>query len=154
MLNGFIADRVFYDSCGPLGVKPQALFRFEPDRTVRVQIALVHHDFDSTIGERLLRDKCRCGNVSPISIVSCDRCHRLLERIDPVGRYAVRLVFDDGHNTGLYSWDVLRRLGEQHATNWARYEQRLQEVGMSRDRDVTKLAALVRKVVPPGAAGG
>jgi len=76
-----------------------------------------------------------------------------IERIDPIGRYAVRLVFDDGHNTGLYSWDVLRRLGEQQAANWARYEQRLQEVGMSRDRDVTKLAALVRKYVPPGAGG-
>lgn len=34
-------------------------------------------------------------------------------RAEPVGRYAVRIVFDDGHDTGLYSWDLLRKLGEE-----------------------------------------
>lgn len=72
-----------------------------------------------------------------------------IARIDPVGRYAVRLAFDDGHDTGLYTWDFLREMGEQQAANWARYEQRLAEVGMSRDRDVMKLAALVKQYVPP-----
>lgn len=41
--------------------------------------------------------------------------------VDPVGNYAVKLVFSDGHDTGLYSWTFLRQLGEQHATNWTRY---------------------------------
>lgn len=69
--------------------------------------------------------------------------------IEPVGQYAVRLRFDDGHDTGLYSWDVLASLGQDHDKNWARYLQRLEEMGMSRDRDVTKLAALPKKYTPP-----
>jgi len=41
--------------------------------------------------------------------------------IEPVGNYAVRLVFDDGHNTGLYTWDYLHQLGRDLATRWAAY---------------------------------
>ena len=41
--------------------------------------------------------------------------------IDPVGNYAVRLSFDDGHNTGLYSWDWLHMLGREMATKWTDY---------------------------------
>ncbi|MGH8456996.1 MAG: gamma-butyrobetaine hydroxylase-like domain-containing protein [Stenotrophobium sp.] len=68
--------------------------------------------------------------------------------IEPVGQYAVRLRFDDGHDTGLYSWDVLRELGQKQAQNWARYLERLEQVGMSRDSDVAKLAALPKKHIP------
>lgn len=75
-----------------------------------------------------------------------------ISRVEPVGQYAVRLVFDDGHDTGLYSWSVLWTLAQDQEKNWARYEQRLADIGMSRDRDVTKLAALVKKYTPP--AGG
>lgn len=71
-----------------------------------------------------------------------------ISAIEPVGQYAVRLRFDDGHDTGLYSWDVFERLGEDQDKNWARYLERLAEVGMSRDRDVTKLAALPKKYIP------
>lgn len=76
-----------------------------------------------------------------------------IARIEPVGRYALRLVFDDGHDTGLYTWDLLRELGLHQSANWARYLERLAEVGMSRDRDVVKLAALVRHYTPPGSGG-
>jgi len=68
-----------------------------------------------------------------------------IERVDPVGSYAVRLVFDDGHSTGLYSWDVLEDLGANQPRYWARYLARLEEHGMSRDSELTKLSAL-----PPG----
>jgi DUF971 family protein len=44
--------------------------------------------------------------------------------IEPIGNYAVRLLFDDGHSTGLYSWDVLYALGRDHEANWARYLER------------------------------
>jgi DUF971 family protein len=50
-----------------------------------------------------------------------------------VGRYATRLVFDDGHDTGLYSWDELYRLGRDQARLWADYERRLAHEGLSRD---------------------
>ena len=52
--------------------------------------------------------------------------------IEPVGSYAVRLIFDDGHNTGLYSWTVLYDLGKHQAENWARYLQRLKDAGVQR----------------------
>lgn len=78
-----------------------------------------------------------------------------IERIEPVGNYAVRLVFDDGHSTGLYSWDVLAELCENQAAWWARYLARLAEHGLSRDSAVTKLSALgpsgAGKWKPPGA---
>ena len=74
-----------------------------------------------------------------------------IAEIVPVGQYAVRLVFDDGHDSGLYSWDVLWELGREQDQNWKRYQQRLAEHGMSRDRDLVKLAALPKKYQPPKA---
>lgn len=53
--------------------------------------------------------------------------------IEQVGRYAVRLVFDDGHDTGLYSWDYLHKLGREHARRWFDYESRLKAAGLSRE---------------------
>ena len=41
--------------------------------------------------------------------------------IEPVGHYAVRLMFDDGHDTGLYSWTLLYELGRDRQANWSRY---------------------------------
>lgn len=55
-----------------------------------------------------------------------------IERIESVGNYAVRLCFDDGHNTGLYTWQLLRELGEDYDANWQRYQQRLQAAGATR----------------------
>ena len=53
-------------------------------------------------------------------------------RIDPVGQYAVRLVFDDGHDTGLYTWQYLRELGARYEERWARYLGRLDGIGYVR----------------------
>jgi DUF971 family protein len=66
----------------------------------------------------------------------------------PVGRYAVRIVFDDGHDTGLYTWAVFQSLGQSQAENWARYCARLGEHGMSRDESLVKLSALPKKHSP------
>jgi DUF971 family protein len=52
--------------------------------------------------------------------------------VEPIGNYAVRLVFDDGHNTGLYSWDLLHGLGHDAAANWARYLERCAAAGTPR----------------------
>ncbi len=54
-------------------------------------------------------------------------------RIEPVGSYAVRIVFDDLHDTGLYSWDYLRKLGEEQEEIWATYLENLKAKGLSRD---------------------
>jgi DUF971 family protein len=49
--------------------------------------------------------------------------------IEPVGNYALRLVFDDGHNTGLYTWPVLYELGSEQPRKWARYLERCAQAG-------------------------
>jgi DUF971 family protein len=53
--------------------------------------------------------------------------------IEPVGHYAVRLVFDDLHDTGIFSWDYLRQLGEEQQRRWAAYLDALASRGLSRD---------------------
>jgi len=51
-------------------------------------------------------------------------------KIDPIGNYAVRLVFNDGHDTGLYTWGYLYELGETRAAKWQHYLGRLQQLGI------------------------
>lgn len=53
--------------------------------------------------------------------------------LDPVGNYAVKPTFSDGHDTGLFTWDYLYELGAAQDERWARYEQRLAESGVDRD---------------------
>ena len=55
-----------------------------------------------------------------------------IDRIEPIGRYAVRLVFDDGHDTGLYTWPILYDLGAQYQAKWGRYLERLEKAGHQR----------------------
>jgi DUF971 family protein len=59
-----------------------------------------------------------------------------IDAIKPVGRYAVQLVFDDGHDTGLYSWDYLYELCTEKPRLWQQYLDRLEQAGASRDPDV------------------
>ncbi|MGB0722178.1 MAG: gamma-butyrobetaine hydroxylase-like domain-containing protein [Gammaproteobacteria bacterium] len=47
-----------------------------------------------------------------------------ITQLTPVGRYALKIHFDDGHNSGLYDWDMLYKLGRDHEANWATYLQR------------------------------
>ncbi len=55
-----------------------------------------------------------------------------IERIEPQGQYAIRLVFDDGHDTGIYSWETLYQLGQDQEKNWQNYLNRLQTEGYQR----------------------
>jgi DUF971 family protein len=56
-----------------------------------------------------------------------------IKAIEPVGNYAVRLVFSDGHDTGLYSWEYLHHLGTHLEGLWKEYVARLAKAGASRD---------------------
>lgn len=55
-----------------------------------------------------------------------------INEIEPVGNYAIKIRFDDGHDTGLYSWDYLYELGSNMQTYWQDYLQRLTEAGHNR----------------------
>jgi len=57
-----------------------------------------------------------------------------IDRIEPIGNYAVCLHFDDEHNTGIYSWETLYRLGSNYEENWAKYLEKLEAAGRSRSQ--------------------
>jgi DUF971 family protein len=54
-------------------------------------------------------------------------------RLEPVGNYAVRIVFDDGHDTGLYTWSYLHELGMEQPVRWKRYLDAMAKAGLSRE---------------------
>jgi DUF971 family protein len=54
-------------------------------------------------------------------------------KAEPIGSYAVRLIFSDTHSTGLYTWNYLAKLGQDEKAIWQAYETKLQMVGKSRD---------------------
>jgi DUF971 family protein len=57
----------------------------------------------------------------------------LLTDIEPMGSYAIKLAFDDGHDTGLYTWEYLYHLGSNQQALWRDYLQQLEAAGESRD---------------------
>ena len=56
-----------------------------------------------------------------------------ISRVEPVGQYAVQLHFSDGHNTGIYSWDLLYDYGIRQDEMWRHYLKRMEEAGASRE---------------------
>ncbi|MCV2365056.1 DUF971 domain-containing protein [Paucibacter sp. DJ1R-11] len=61
--------------------------------------------------------------------------------LEPIGHYAVRPQFSDGHDSGLFTWDYLYRLGREEAQLWRDYEARLAAAGLSRDAAMKPAAA-------------
>lgn len=61
--------------------------------------------------------------------------HVIVEALEPVGHYAVKPRFSDGHESGIFSWDYLYWLGENQDALWADYLSRLTEAGASREPD-------------------
>lgn len=56
-----------------------------------------------------------------------------IKNVEPVGQYAVALVFSDGHDSGIYSWDYLYDLGAKQDFYWQSYLRRMEEAGASRE---------------------
>jgi DUF971 family protein len=61
------------------------------------------------------------------------RAHVGIMNLEPVGNYAVRIVFDDLHDTGIYSWEYLYQLGVEHDRRWRDYLAELAQAGLSRE---------------------
>ena len=62
----------------------------------------------------------------------------VIDAIEPVGHYAVKPTFSDGHDTGLFTWDYLYRLGSQQDELFAQYLERLAAAGLDRDAEMVK----------------
>lgn len=61
------------------------------------------------------------------------RAHVGIANVEAVGNYAVRLIFDDRHDTGIYSWEYLHTLGREHETRWRGYLAAMEARGLSRE---------------------
>ncbi|HTH46213.1 MAG TPA: DUF971 domain-containing protein [Candidatus Limnocylindria bacterium] len=57
-----------------------------------------------------------------------------ISAVEPVGHYAIRILFDDGHDTGIFTWDYLHTLGQDQHRRWAAYLDALAAKGLTRDR--------------------
>jgi DUF971 family protein len=77
-------------------------------------------------------------------VLQVGKRHVDIERVESVGNYAIRPIFSDGHDSGLYSWDLLYHLGRNQDTLWQAYLDRLQRAGASRDAEPQPAAAAVK----------
>lgn len=73
------------------------------------------------------------GHGKGQEVLQFGKRHVKLINVQAVGNYAVKLVFDDGHDTGIYSWDYLRELGANEKALWSDYLAKLQEAGKTRE---------------------
>jgi DUF971 family protein len=73
------------------------------------------------------------GHAPDQRIVVPGRAHVGILDLEPVGNYAVRIKFDDLHDTGIFSWDYLYQLGVEQQKRWRDYLQALKEKGLSRE---------------------
>ncbi len=76
------------------------------------------------------------GHGQGQEVLQTGKANVAISAIKPVGHYALQLVFDDGHDTGLYSWDYLYELCIHKETRWQEYLDKLHQAGESRDPDV------------------
>jgi DUF971 family protein len=72
------------------------------------------------------------GHAPGQEVLQVGKENVLITGVEPVGNYAVQLIFDDGHDSGLYSWDVLYDLGANKYHKWQDYLDRLAEAGHTR----------------------
>jgi DUF971 family protein len=89
------------------------------------------------------------GHGSDQQVLQVGKRQVQIVAIEPVGSYAVRLVFSDGHDTGLYSWEYLYHLGKDQDRLWREYLDRLAQAGASREADSGGAEPVVLQSGPP-----
>lgn len=97
---------------------------FEDGRTFRLPAELLRVESPSAEVQ---------GHSPSQKVVVAGRRHVGIMGVEPVGTYAVRIRFDDLHDTGLYTWDWLYALGDNQEAIWSNYVQVLEERGLKRD---------------------
>jgi DUF971 family protein len=110
--------------------------RVSPDR--RMLTVQFTDDRSFAIEAELLRVRSPSAEVqghSPAQRVTVGgKSDVTISKVLPVGNYAVRLVFDDGHDSGIFTWNFLSEIGEAKDERWAEYIAELADKGMSRTR--------------------
>lgn len=110
---------------------PTAIKLHKASRTLE----LVYDDERYSLGAEFLRVHSPSAEVqghgSPI--LQHGKQNVGLSRVEPAGNYALKLCFDDGHDSGLYTWDYLYQLATRQDELWSDYLQELAQAGKSRD---------------------
>ena len=73
------------------------------------------------------------GHGAGQEVLQTGKRHVVVTNVEPVGHYALRLLFDDGHDSGLYTWQYLYELGRDREEKWRSYLDRLEASGYSRE---------------------
>ena len=73
------------------------------------------------------------GHSEDEAVLQVGKAQVNIEQIEPAGNYAIILHFDDGHNTGIYSWEWLYHLSKDHDTLWQDYLAKMEQAGQKRE---------------------
>ncbi|MFS1525111.1 gamma-butyrobetaine hydroxylase-like domain-containing protein [Microbulbifer sp. 2304DJ12-6] len=114
-------------------MKPQKVRLNRADKSLQ----LVFGDAEFTLPAEYLRvfspsAEVRGHGAGEPALVS-GKLHVGIEQIAAAGRYALKIAFDDGHDSGIYTWEYLRELAQNFTNNWDRYLKRLRAEGKRRD---------------------
>ncbi|WP_281646074.1 DUF971 domain-containing protein [Parendozoicomonas sp. Alg238-R29] len=82
------------------------------------------------------------GHGEGQEILQTGKINIAITAVEPVGNYGLKLVFDDGHDSGIYTWEYLRALCDNQEVWWKNYLERLEKAGASRDPDVSPVRLL------------
>ena len=75
------------------------------------------------------------GHGKDDAVLQVGKENVLIDTIEPVGNYAIKIIFNDGHNTGLYTWSYLKELRQNMQDYWQDYLQKLSAAGHTRQQD-------------------
>lgn len=73
------------------------------------------------------------GHSPSQAVLQEGKKHVKIADLEPQGHYAIKIIFSDGHNSGIFSWSYLHELGSQHEQKWASYLDKLASAGKSRE---------------------
>lgn len=127
--------------------------RLRPDRAA---LALVYGGQTKELSAEYLRVYSPSaevrGHAPGQEVLQAGKLGTTITDLDPVGNYALKIVFSDGHDSGLYDWDYLYKLAHEYDTMWRDYLARLKAAGVSRTPSET--AAAPKKKSGCGGCGG
>lgn len=82
------------------------------------------------------------GHGASAPVLVSGKLHVGIDSVEPAGRYALKIVFDDGHDSGIYTWEYLLELAQNREANWQNYLERLSRAGRGRDPDESAVKIL------------
>ena len=77
------------------------------------------------------------GHGEGQEVLQVGKLHVNISGVEPVGNYALKLIFDDGHDSGIYTWEYLRELCDNQESLWQAYLEKMNQAEESRDPDVS-----------------